>query len=474
MFNRASDPRTERSGPVSTQLAVICLVLFAALVAMLGGSSRFDAVQAVALRPAAALFLIPALYFLTRESIRTALAPLVILGLFTLWMGGQLVPLPPALWHSLPGRETIAQLDAMLGIEDTWRPIAWVPMRGWNALLSMIVPISAALLFVALRPKVRHVLLVLVGLGVVDAVIGLLQILSGSDSPLYFYRITNSGSPVGIFANENHSAVFSALILVVIARLGFGHRRRRNNRALDIVLAAAFLIVLLGVLASGSRAGLGLGLVAILASGLMGWLWLRRPAFEGEKTSRLAILARHPRLFLLLGAAAVGALLFALVQFGRAPGVIDAFNQNAFEDLRWRIGPILGQMMATHWLFGSGFGSFDAVYLFYEPTAFQNEAYVNQAHNDWAQIVIEGGLPAIVLLLAFGRWVFFALGRMYSRSAGAMALCLFWCTVMAILAGASLFDYPLRTPTFQMVAIWLVIALAFDVRDNIPQKAGPI
>ena len=42
----------------------IWLALLAAIVALLGGSSRPDAVQIAALRPLVALFLIPAFYYL--------------------------------------------------------------------------------------------------------------------------------------------------------------------------------------------------------------------------------------------------------------------------------------------------------------------------------------------------------------------------------------------------------------------------
>ena len=231
---------------------VIWLALMAGAVALLGGSARFDAVQMAALRPLAALFLIPALYFLSKESLRPALAPMVMLGLATLWMAIQLVPLPPSLWHALPGREILVELDAMHGLEDTWRPIAWVPMRGWNALMSMVVPISAALLVLALRPNMRSLLLIIVAIGVVDAALGLLQILAGSESALYYYTHTNAGSPVGIFANENHSAVFSAMVLLVIARVGFSQNRPEHHRFLNIGLAIAFVIVTLAVLVSGS------------------------------------------------------------------------------------------------------------------------------------------------------------------------------------------------------------------------------
>ena len=150
--------------------------------------------------------------------------------------------------------------------------------------------------------------------------------------------------------------------------------------------------------------------------------------------------------------------------------MIDALNQDAFEDLRWQVGPILGQMMANYWLLGTGFGSFDAVYMIYEPTRFQGPAYLNQAHNDWAQLVIEGGVPAILLVLGMLRWFAFALRSLYARNAAALARCVFWTTLIAAIAVASLVDYPLRTPIFQMVGAWLVVALGFDVSDNIEQK----
>ena len=34
----------------------------------------------------------------------------------------QLVPLAPSVWHSLPGREGVAQIDAGLGL-NIWRPL---------------------------------------------------------------------------------------------------------------------------------------------------------------------------------------------------------------------------------------------------------------------------------------------------------------------------------------------------------------
>lgn len=449
--------------------ALIWLGLFAGAAALLGGSSRFDAVQVAALRPIAALFLIPALYWISREKLGEARAPIALLALMALWTALQLVPLPPSIWHALPGRDITAELDALHGVDDTWRPISMVPMRGFNALFALVIPAAGALLVLALRPGIWAVFWAIAAFGVLDATLGLAQIASGRESPLYFYTHTNAGTPVGIFANENHSGVFSALILLVIARLGLDPRRPGRSRLSALALTAAYVLVLLALLVSSSRAALGVGAAALLASALMALLWSRRAELARAKSGGIALFARNPRIALAVSVAIVIALLFALMQSERVPGVIDTFDQNAFEDLRWRIVPILSEMMSRYWLLGTGFGTFDAMYLLYEPTAFMGPAYVNQAHNDWAQLVIEGGLPAVALVVAFAIWAMLAIRSLFARDPGALARCVFWCAIAAILAVASLFDYPLRTPTFQLVAAWLVIVLAIERRKATEQ-----
>ena len=464
----ASTPSAMRTPDrsVSRVQSLVWLALFAGAVAMLGGSARFDAVQMAALRPITALFLVPALYWISRERIDDARGLPLLLGLLAAWTALQLVPLPGALWQALPGRDLIAQLDAANGLEGVWRPISLEPMRSWNALFGLVLPITAVLLLLAMRPSVTNVLLIIVAIGALDAALGLLQILGPPDGALYFYTFTNTGSPVGLFANENHSAFFSAMVLVIIARLLVTLRDPGRRVPMVLGLCAAFVLVTFAVLVSGSRAGLGLGIVAFGASGLMAWLRFRSSRTGRVRRENATFLDRWPRLTLAAGFIVLAGLLFALTQFERAPGVVDAMNQDAFEDLRWEIVPILGEMIRTYWLLGTGFGSFDAVYMIYEPTALQGPAYLNQAHNDWAQWIIEGGLPAVLILVALLRWLVVTFRQLYATSAQPAVMCLFYITVFAMIAVASVFDYPLRTPIVQVVAVWLLITLAREARQK--------
>ncbi|MEP3052153.1 MAG: O-antigen ligase family protein [Erythrobacter sp.] len=437
------------------------------LVAMLGGSSRPDAVQLVALRPLSALFLIPALYGLHRSYLAGARTLLLLFGAIAVWTLIQLIPLPPAIWQALPGREAIAQMDALLGLDGHWRPISLGPWRGWNALAALVLPIAALLLAVATQARAKTLLLIVVGLGVADAVLGLLQVGFGAGGALYFYTHTNEGTPVGIFANENHSGVFSACVLMVLARLALEERSAERQPAIKIAYPAVFLIVLLVALVSGSRAGLLTTAIAIAASAGMAWAVLskRSQADRHKKSSKFRIAPQK----LLFGV--VGLLVLIIVgaffAFDRAPALNAILAQDALADLRWAIWPTLVEMISTHWAFGTGFGSFEEVYHIFERPSLLFSKYLNQAHNDWAQYLIEGGVPAVAILIALALWVARALRKSISVSEAPLLTKIFWLGLASIVAIASAFDYPLRTPIFQLVATWLLVVLALESRENV-------
>ena len=168
----------------------------------------------------------------------------------------------------------------------------------------------------------------------------------------------------------------------------------------------------------------------------------------------------------------VAIILALVVMNGRAPGLESAFADNVAGGLRWQLWPTLVVMASTHWVFGTGFGSFEEVYHIYEPTSLLLPVYFNHAHNDWAQFVIEGGLPALLLLGALLGWLGWHLRRILGSailgsailgSTGkSRAIALFWAAAIITVMAGSIVDYPLRTPTFQAVAIWFMLALALD------------
>ena len=72
-----------------------------------------------------------------------------------------------------------------------------------------------------------------------------------------------------------------------------------------------------------------------------------------------------------------------------------------------------------------------------------------------------GGL----LLVAVIGWIAKNVVTLTGSSLGWVSV-IFWATLFAIIGGASLVDYPLRTPVFQVSTIFFLIALSRDARDK--------
>lgn len=451
---------TDRLG-IRPERALVWFGAFVLAIALLGGSSRPDPVQNAILLPLAALLLIPALYNLRLADFGHAKPLGFLLFALVLWMIIQIVPLPPEMWQALPGRETFAEIDRLAALSDIWRPISMTPFRSFGSLMGMIIPITAFLLALALKLPPRTLLFAILAISLVDASFGLLQIIGGQNSPLYQYAFASRGAPAGIFANENHSAVFSAISLLIITRLALEARDAGDLAWVKLSLAPAFLFILLAVLVTGSRAGFMATLAALLAASVM-WVFGNRTTVGQAEVPRGVRRIQPNRLAILGFAAAMALVIFAFVWTERTPAAQDIVDLNAFDDLRWSLLPLLREMALDHWGAGTGFGSFYAVYRIYEPTALLIPSYVNHAHNDWMQIAIEGGLPAIAILGIFLAWLVKSVASTAVGPGARIERCVFWAACIVIIAAASLVDYPLRTPVFQASLVWLVLCLADD------------
>jgi O-antigen ligase len=439
------------------------IAAFALAIAFLGGSSHPDVAQLTVLRPLAALFFIPALYYATKARLsegRTLLLLLLGLGFI---MALQAVPLPPVLWQELPGRDAVVELGRLLDVEGTWRPVSWVPSRTLNALASLVVPAAALLLALSLATSRSVLLHTILGIALFCALMTCLQILSGGNRVFYLYS-TLIGRADGLFSNENHSGVFLALAMLVSARLAAQTSGERAATLQTAIYGACFVFFFVSILIGGSRAAFVCAIIAIVVAGTI----LRSVTMARNSQSRRSRPRSAPGLsryaMPTIGVVLAAGLIFAFFLAERSPSLDDIFRQDSFEDMRWRIAPILWTMIEQNWLFGIGFGAFEEYYHIYEPAELLLPRYINQAHNDWGQYVLEGGLAGTVLLLGILAWVFKRLFLLWRSGAGERDKLLFWAGWFAILAAASTIDYPLRTPIFQVIAIWSLLVLERDSR----------
>ena len=355
----------------------------------------------------------------------------------------QLIPLPPAVWSALPGRGKIAEGYQIAGMSAPWLPISLDPSATWRSLLSLIPGAAIFLAAVSLDQWQRRILIMLVlGVAALAVPLGFFQIM-GADE-LYFYAITNTGMAVSFFANGNHNATFltCAIPFAAAAVIGLFSRRERNTMALALLIALLVLLVV-GVAIVGSRAGLGLA----FAAGVLCVAMVYRS--EARANRRM--------LFVALAGFAVATVIAAQFVFAGWEKR-DVQGRDLLTDLRWEIAGVTFSAVKDVLPLGSGLGTFQAVYEMASPRTQVFDRYVNHAHDDWLELTLEGGLPALVLVAGFLAWFAFA-GLRAWRDPRAHGLDPNFARAGSIAAVLPLLhstvDYPMRS-----IAIMVVFALS--------------
>ena len=416
----------------------------------MGGGSRADIASLGPLRAVAAVVLAGAVLAQTDRSLRRVAVPLAIIGALGLWMALQLLPLPPGLWTALPGREGIAELGALTGLGETWRPLTFSPMKTANSLASLVVPLAGLMLLALLDDRGwRRLPWVFIIAGAASALFGIAQMLLPGARGFYLYAITNDGSAVGLFSNRNHNAIFLSIALMLCV-IRMEQIRRKSFAAPDLGVILAGVVILAGLLINASRTGLvGLGLVGMVfvVRALLHW---REEQARGRGKGMV-------RLFIggLVGIASL-ALLAVFAVMGRSPAVERMLALDPAQDQRVEVLPVVMQMLVDFQPLGVGFGAFEYAFRTLEPDSMLGPRYLNNAHNDWLQWPIEGGLPAIVLaLVVITLFVRRTLALVRARNDGSAmrASAVTGCLILLVLAIASVVDYPLRTPSIMLLAV---------------------
>lgn len=441
----------------------------------LGGASRGDVISLVLLRPLTAIVLVYAIFAAGRAALQQHWQLVVLAVSIIVLVASHLVPLPGEIWKLLPGREIIAANFFAVGQELPWLPLSLTPLAAWNALFSMMGPFAALLLVLALpQRQVLSLLKVALVLGAISALLGLAQILGPPKGSLYLYRITNNGLAVGLFANRNHHAVFLATLFPLMALwLASNDRSAEKSSVMSIAIIAmgAFIFPLL--LATGSRAGLLLGIFALIASA-----WIYRPPIR-QFTQRYAASGIGKTALLAFGLITLASVI---IMVSRAPALQRLFSFDT--EAETRIGAFQYILEATLFFFpvGSGFGSFSEVYKIFEPRELLSPYYLNHAHNDILEVIMTGGLPAIIIMLISIGYFIFGFRKLsinhrpIDKAAevdGNFLIKVGRCGAVGIiiLALASVADYPLRTPS---LSILLVVFVSFIVMGCQVKQSGSL
>lgn len=426
-------------------LSLVLLAAFLVILWIAGGASREDVAGQIVSRAAAWATILVVVLFARRPRIEEVSGAALFLLFAVALCVMQLIPLPPSIWRALPGRAAFA--DPLISRPELWRPWSLVPGTTVNALFSLVIPLAVMLLATGLQQEqMRWLPTIILAVVALALAVGLLQFTG--------VQIVNplvNGTPGavdGLIANRNHYALLLSFGLLIAPVWAFGHGTHSKVRG-PVALGLVVLTVV-AIPATGSRAGLVLGVVA-LALGLA----LSR---QGVMTA----LRRYPRWVLPALAIGLVALLaffvLASVAADRAVSINRLVDQDARQDMRGRGLPTVLAIIRTYFPFGTGMGSFDPVFRIHEPFALLKPTFFNHAHNDFLEIVLDAGLPGLLLILAaIGWWGWKSMVAWHADVA--QVLPRLGSAMLLLILIASVTDYPARTPIIMamamIAAIWL-------------------
>ena len=373
--------------------------------------------------------------------------------------GAQLIPLQPSLRdvlspHGLTvdrivGFEVDPAIRAMHPLTLDAESTVWALALG-AAYIGVFWCARATLSRGGVRTTVR-------GIAVLGAALTALVAVQRATSPRLLYwtwqPLSAGASPYGPFVNRNALASWLAMAVPIV--IGYAVARHQSRSisdqrsipgtsidSLQLWLAGGAILMTGGLLAAMSRAGiLGGGI------GLLTFIMLSRQRLKGGST--LA------RMFAGLGALIVLASAYANL------GTLALRLQETTEQGPWG-RPVIWRdtwrMASDFWLTGVGAGAFQRGMLAYQQGS--RLFFFNQAHNEYLQLLAEGGLliavPASVALIATAVLMIKALAGdrtpIFWIRAGAI------CGVVAI-AVQSIWDTGLRTPA-NGVLFAVIVAIA--------------
>lgn len=436
-------------------LALFLLILFAT-----GGAARTDEQSLLILHPISIIGCAIAFMTLRLEDLKCRKSLLVFTGAIFVSILLHLIPLPPTIWQSLAGREDLVIVGKLSDLSGTWRPLTVVPISGWDSLISLFTPLAVILLGVQLtRNDLLGLLPLMVGLATLSGLLGLLQVVGDPEGYLYFYKITNNGSAVGLFSNRNHAATLLALLFPMLAIFVSAAEENAHLALLRRTIAPAIAIVAVPlILVTGSRSGLVSAVIGLVAAIIL----YRKPT---DIRARRDGNPRHGKVVAIFSGVGIIGVASLTYFFSRAEAIERLFRNTPGGYDRPDFWAVAVDLFFKYLGWGSGSGSFSDTYRLLEPTRLLNSSYLNSAHNDWIETTVNFGIPGIITIFAVLIGLTFRIHRLWLRADGANRSVQYGrlaSVMIVMLAIASTSDYPLRTPImmgiFALCVLWLVEA----------------
>jgi O-antigen ligase len=303
----------------------------------------------------------------------------------------QLVPMPPALLRRVSPGSFSFYNDPLLVPLTGWKPVSVSPadtLRGLAFLAAFSLLYLAVFRELAADPWRRRLMLTVVGAGLVMTVVALLQAVSPEPRKIYgLWRPRWDWGVFGPYVNRNHFAGY--LVMASLLCIGFVleawarlrrrfERRRRHWLSLGeeegtaaIRASVVAMVLFAGLLASASRGGVAAFALAALV---------------------LPLASRHRGRTVVAVAVPVG-IGIAWIGLG---GLVAGFEARGIRASRLDLWRDMLPMIPRFPVFGVGWNAFSTAYPWYQ-TVLRTD-WVGEAHNDYLQVLLDGGLVAAVVV----------------------------------------------------------------------------
>jgi len=342
-----------------------------------------------------------------------------------------------------------AELSGVSGIACTISIDPFSTQISTMHFFAFMIFLAALLSFIDTAKRLRMMILFITIFGFVFAFFAILQAIV-SPNKIYGIYEARFASPFGSFVNRHNFAAFMEMTIAVPLGLMFAGAVPRDKR---LLYATAIGLMGIALLLSGSRGGL----ISLLAEIFFLVILTTETKSSRQFGVKIAFAA------LLVATIIAGAILIggesSLTRFA------ETAQSKDFSTYRTHIWSVTIDVIKNNFPFGAGYGAFGVAYTPYD--SFNGIERVEQAHNDYLQILADAGIVGLIIA-AYFMFKLFRTGLESAKTSntfrrgvavGALAGC------FAILVH-SLFDFVLHTTAVALLFLTLVSLVVISGRKN--------
>jgi O-antigen ligase len=268
------------------------------------------------------------------------------------------------------------------GVENIPRTISYEPFATKSTvlhLIALLIFFAAMLAYIDNAKRLRKIVLMITIFGFLYAFYSILQAVL---SPTRIYGIYEPrfATPFGSFVNRHNFAAFMEMSIAVPLGLMFAGAVPRDKRLLYVTAIGLMGIALL---LSGSRGGL----VALLAEIFFLIILTTKTKSSGQIALKIGLAVA------LFATIVVGSVLIggesSLTRFAETATSADITTN------RTHIWDVTLSVIKNNALFGAGLGAFPQVYTAFD--TLNGMERVEQAHNDYLQILSDAGIVGLII-----------------------------------------------------------------------------